>query len=83
MLLFRSEEHVGRWNERRGAPGGAVLTPRQGWELAGAWYGDRLSPDWSRRTPDEAQAVFERLGLRGPFWRLEVSPTAPLDTDPP
>ena len=83
MLLFRSEEHVRRWNERRGVGGGATLTPHQGWGLARAWYGDRLSPGWTRRTPEEANAVFDRLGLRGPFWRMEVSPTAPVDTEGP
>lgn len=83
MLLFRSGEHVRRWNERRGVRAGATLTPNQGWELARSWYGDRLSPDWTRRTSEEANAVFERLGLSGPFWRLEVSRAAPLDTDRP
>jgi hypothetical protein len=29
-----------------------------------------MSPDWGRRTPDEAQAVFESVGLTGPFWKL-------------
>ncbi len=70
MLLFRSEEHVRRWSERRGNPMGATLTPDQGWRLAKAWYADRLSPDWSRKTPDEAQAVFDSIGLVGEFWAL-------------
>ena len=70
MLLFRSGEHVERWSEGRGIPTGAALTPQQGWLLAKAWYEDRLSPDWRRKTPEEAQAVFESIGLTGPFWRL-------------
>jgi hypothetical protein len=83
MLLFRSEEHMHRWNERRGIPAGATLSPHQGWQLARAWYGDRLSPEWTRRTPEETNALFERLGLTDPFWRLEVSRAAPVDTDGP
>lgn len=70
MLLFRSEEHIGRWSERRGNSMGATLTPHQGWRLAEAWYADRLSPDWARKTPDEAQAVFDSIGLIGEFWAL-------------
>ena len=70
MLLFRSEEHVGRWSERRGRSLGATLTPDQGWRLAEAWYADRLSPDWARKTPDEAQTVFDSIGLSGTFWAL-------------
>ena len=70
MLLFRSEEHVRRWTERRVRSMGATLTPEQGWRLAQAWYEDRLSPDWTRKTPEEARAVFQEVGLTGPFWDL-------------
>jgi hypothetical protein len=49
---------------------GAVLSIRQLWGLARAWYGDRLSKQWRRKTPEEAQEIFEELGLTGPFWKL-------------
>jgi len=70
MLLFRSEEHVTGWAESRGIERGATLTLDQGWGLARAWYSDRLDPAWRRRTPEEAEAVFESLGLTGEFWRF-------------
>jgi hypothetical protein len=70
MLLFRSEEHVDRWVEEGKGPRGATLTPHQLWGLASAWYGNRMDPDWRRRTPEEAEAVFASLGLTGDFWRL-------------
>jgi hypothetical protein len=70
MLLFRSEEHLGRWLEQRGLNPGATMTVEQGWRLGRDWYADRLSPDWRRRTPQEAQEVFEGIGLTGPFWRV-------------
>ncbi len=38
--------------------------------LAGAWYHDRLDPQWRRRTPEETQALFATLGLTGPFWQV-------------
>jgi hypothetical protein len=87
MLLFRSEEHVERWNERRGTPAGATFTPQQGWRLARAWFRDRLSPDWRRKSPEEAKAIFDEIGLTGAFWDLdpavEVSSTGTLDTPDP
>jgi hypothetical protein len=70
MLLFRSEEHLDGWYRRRGIATGATLTLGQQWELARLWYADRLAPDWRRRTPEEAEAVFASLGLTGEFWRL-------------
>ena len=70
MLLFRSEEHVERWCRLRGLQRGGAMTPQQCWEMARAWYGEKLSPDWRRATPDEAQAMLTRIGLTDPFWRL-------------
>jgi hypothetical protein len=70
MLLFRSEEHVARWCHNRGLPHGGILTLEQLWELATAWYTNRMAPDWRRRTAQEAEAVFEGIGLTGAFWRL-------------
>jgi hypothetical protein len=42
----------------------------QAWKLADAWYRDRLSSDWRRRTVDEAHELFRSLGLTSEFWRL-------------
>ena len=70
MLLFRSEEHVKDWSRSRGLPTGALMSPHQQWELARIWYADRMSPNWRRRTPAEAEEVFSSVGLTGDFWRL-------------
>jgi hypothetical protein len=68
MLLFRSEEHVERWLAGR-APG-ATISVQQLCDLAHAWWGDRLDPDWRRHTREQNQAVLDGLGLVGPFWTL-------------
>jgi len=75
MLFFRSEEHVDRWCRQWNLSRGALLNLDQGWRLAQAWYGpDRREPDWRRKTVDEAEALFDELGLTSPFWNLRVSP---------
>ncbi len=66
MLLFRSEEHV----ERSGKPLGAFMNTDRAWRLADIWYRDRADPSWGRRTAEEAERVFEDLGLTGDFWKL-------------
>ena len=68
MNLFRSEEHVDRWLGARQP--GATLSATKLSELAHAWWGDRLSADWRPHTREENQAILDRLGLRGEFWRL-------------
>ena len=70
MLLFRSEEHIDTWYRRRGTATGATLTLNQQWEFARIWYAGVMAPDWRRRTPEAAEAVFASLGLTGEFWRL-------------
>jgi hypothetical protein len=68
MNLFRSEEHIARWLGAR--PPGATIPVLKLSELAYAWWDDRLSPNWHPHTREQNQAILDRLGLSGPFWRL-------------
>jgi hypothetical protein len=68
MLLFRSEEHVVTW--LAGRPPGTSMSLTEICDLAHAWWGNRLTPDWRPRTRDESQAILDSLGLSGPFWQL-------------
>ena len=68
MNLFRSEEHIDHW--LAGRPPGATTTVATLSELAHAWWGDRLDPGWQPRTREQNQAILDRLGLVGGFWRL-------------
>ncbi len=70
MLLFRSEEHVDRWCTARHLPRRPLVTLAQLWELAVAWYSNRLTPEARRPMGDEIREIFDRLGLTDPFWRI-------------
>ncbi len=72
MLLFGGEEHIDRWCTQWNQPRGSTLTIDQAWQLAGAWYGKKMDPDWRRATVDEAEGLLERVGLTGPFWSLRA-----------
>jgi hypothetical protein len=61
MRLLRSEEVP---------EGGATVRLEVLAALARDWYGDRLDPGWRPRSVAESQAILERHGLTGPFWRL-------------
>jgi hypothetical protein len=71
MLFFRSEEHVIRWCRTWKIPRGATLSINQCWGLAKGWYADRLSANWRPKSPDQAEALFQSLGLRSKFWRMK------------
>ena len=68
MNLFRSEEHVARWLGTR-EPGETISVGKLS-DLAHAWWNDRLDPDWRPHTREQNQAILDRLGLTGEFWRL-------------
>jgi hypothetical protein len=68
MNLFRSEEHIARWLGRRKA--GATISIKTLNDLAFAWWQDRVDPDWQPHTRDQNQAILDKVGLRGDFWRL-------------
>jgi hypothetical protein len=71
MNLFRSEEHVARWLEAAGyEEPGETLGVVQICDLAHAWWGDRLAPDWQPHSRAENQAILESVGLTGKFWQL-------------
>lgn len=70
MLLFRGEEHIDRWCAQWNQPRGATLTLDQAWQLARAWYGNKMKPEWRRATLEETEALLAEIGLTGPFWSL-------------
>lgn len=69
MLLFRSEEHVNRWCALRQVPRRPLVTLEQLWQLAVAWYSNRLTPEARRPVGNEIRQIFDGLGLTDPFWR--------------
>jgi hypothetical protein len=68
MLLFRSEETVNRWCEARDLPRRPLISLHQLWQLAVAWYANRLTVESRRPGPNEMVEVFASIGLTGPFW---------------
>jgi Alkylmercury lyase len=68
MLFFRSEELVEAWCQARGIAPRPVVTMAQLWELAVAWYANRLSAEARRPAPAEMRQIFARIGLSDPFW---------------
>ena len=68
MLFFRSEEMVAEWCRSNGVPKNPLVSLDQLWQLAVAWYGNRLTPDARRPAPEEMRRIFAGIGLTGPFW---------------
>lgn len=70
MLLFRSEENVAAWCQQQQMPLGQFLSLERVWQLSQHWYANRLSPDFSGRSTEQVEAIFQDVGLSGSFWRF-------------
>jgi hypothetical protein len=68
MLFFRSEERVNEWCRDRGLPRRPIISLEQLWQLALAWYENRLTVESRRPAPQEMVQIFAGVGLVGPFW---------------
>ncbi len=67
---FRSEDEIDTWCKDHDLPRGGVLTIPQLWEFTQDWYGAFLDEPWRKRSAVEANEIFARNGLTGPFWSL-------------
>jgi hypothetical protein len=68
MLLFRSEDTVNSWCAKHKIPRRPLISLPQLWQLAVAWYANRLTLESRRPGADEMVQVFASVGLTGPFW---------------
>jgi hypothetical protein len=70
MVFLRSEGHLHRWLEATGFEPGATFPVTTLHDLATLWWRSRLDPEWRPRSVEESQAILDRIGLQGEFWRL-------------
>ena len=75
ILFFSSEARIDEWCRRHGRPKGAILEMPRALALAELWFSDYASPEWRRKTPQEALEIFNRLELDPEFWNFTAAPS--------
>jgi hypothetical protein len=70
MLLFQDEKQVDQWSARHRIPRGDVQPVTKVLALAKLWYGEHLRPDWTKKSVEDARAIFAGLGFDHPIWNL-------------
>lgn len=73
VLPFASTSEIDAWCVRHRLQRGEAVPLTQVADLARVWYGCHADPDWRKWTIAEAQAIFDRVGLRSEFWSLGAS----------
>lgn len=70
IRLFCTREHAEQWTAEHAPGQGYVAGARTVWDLAQAWYGDRIDADFTPHTREHNQRLLEERGLAGEFWEL-------------
>lgn len=70
IRMFCSVEHAEQWTTAHAPGTGHIANAHTVWDLAQAWYGDRIDPDFEPHTRDHNQRLLDERGLTGEFWRL-------------
>lgn len=70
MLIFESEAEVDAWCQRHNKPKGEVIPITTVWKLAKIWYGNYLDDNFTRKTKEIAESMFESVGLTSSFWKF-------------
>lgn len=70
MLLFKDGKQADEWSARHRIPRGDVQPVARVLELSKRWYGEHLSPNWTKKSVADARALFAELGFTHPVWHL-------------
>lgn len=70
IRMFCDRSHAEQWTEDNAPSSGRSVDATTVWRLAGAWYADRLHPEFQPHSREHNQRLLDECGLTGPFWRL-------------
>lgn len=70
IRLFCSNDHAERWTNEHAPASGYIAHAHTVWDLAQAWYGDRLDVHFRPHSREHNQQLLHERGLTGDFWQL-------------
>jgi hypothetical protein len=72
-LPFASEHDIDVWAKRHGLERGVGVPIKTLAALARVWYGRHRDRDWRKWSVNDAQRIFNEVGLTDSFWTLQTS----------
>lgn len=73
MLVFENEGQVDEWTKKHNMPKGDIQAIENIWNFSKKWYGNHLSPTWTKWTIEEAKQMFREFKLTDKIWNLDDS----------
>ncbi|KAK9321099.1 hypothetical protein V1517DRAFT_184841 [Lipomyces orientalis] len=69
IQLFASKQEALEWPRKYCFYPGEIMTVKTLWSLSKAWYHDKHTYEYERKTAAEAEDLFNGLGMTSDFWR--------------
>jgi hypothetical protein len=73
VLAFSNASEVPAWSARHALALGEVVPVQTVADLGRQWYARHCEPDWRKWTGAQGGAIFDGVGLTGPFWQFDRS----------
>lgn len=73
MLIFQNEAQIDKWSIKHNIPKGDIQPIEKIWNFSKKWYGNHLSPEWTKWTIEEAKEMFREFELNHSIWKLDDS----------
>ncbi|OOF93323.1 hypothetical protein ASPCADRAFT_407523 [Aspergillus carbonarius ITEM 5010] len=70
IQMFATKAEALEWPQKYGFYSGEIMTLETLWSLSKAWYHDKHTYDYDRKTPAEVDALFNELGMISDFWKV-------------
>ncbi|KAJ0122508.1 alkylmercury lyase domain-containing protein [Diaporthe amygdali] len=68
IQLCTTRDEAEHYHERHGFGKGDVMDVETLWKLSVAWYGDKHTYEYARKTPEEVKDLYSSLGLVSSYW---------------
>ncbi|THC97912.1 hypothetical protein EYZ11_002610 [Aspergillus tanneri] len=69
IQIFPSKQEALEWPKKYGFYTGEIMTLENLWLLSKAWYHDKHTYEYERKTPAEVETLFNQLGMSSEFWK--------------
>ncbi|KAK2598254.1 hypothetical protein N8I77_011678 [Diaporthe amygdali] len=68
IQLCTTRDEAEHYHERHGFGKGDVMDVETLWKLSVAWYGDKHTYEYARKTPEEVKDLYSSLGMVSSYW---------------
>ncbi|KAE8154521.1 hypothetical protein BDV25DRAFT_126412 [Aspergillus avenaceus] len=78
IQMFATKQEALEWPVKYGFYSGEIMTLKTLWLLSKAWYHDKHTYEYDRKTSAEVEDLFNELGMTSGFWKARSCCSKPI-----